>query len=293
MKNVLLILFLGISFIASGQLLEDVTFKEKAHDFGKIEEVNGSVEHTFTFKNTSGKVLKILNVKASCGCTTPGWSKEEIGVGEEGYVKAKYDPRNRPGPFDKSLTVTTDAKNPQYLLFIKGDVNPKPKTVEDDFPTVMGGIRVKYRAFNMGKVLNHQPVSSSFDIYNASESSIEFLDSTEAPSYIKVIVEPAILEKGEKGKIFITYDPKEKNDLGFMSDNIVLFTNESADNRKSFSVYANIEEYFPPMTEEELEMAPKLMIENRTHNFGRIKQGSVVETTFTIMNEGKIIFDWA
>jgi len=72
-----------------------------------------------------------------------------------------------------------------------------------------------------------------------------------------------------------------------MSDNIVLFTDESNDNRKSFSVYANIEEYFPPMTAEELEMAPKLMIENRVHDFGRIKQGSVVETTFTIMNEGK------
>ena len=269
------------------QQLENLAFVEKIHDFGTIQEVDGPVEFAFEFTNKSGAPVKILNVKASCGCTTPGWTKEDIGVGEEGFVKAKYDPQNRPGSFNKSLTVTTNDATARYILYIRGNVVPKPRTIEDDLPTLMGGIRVKYRAFNMGKVLNKGPVTSSFDVYNASEQPITFLDSIKAPSYITVSVEPVKLNPKEKGKINITYDAKARGDLGFMSDNIVLFTDEEEENQKSFSVYANIEEYFPPMTAEELAQAPKLEFGKNIHDFGKIKQGEVVKTEFLFTNTGK------
>ncbi len=288
MKRLFLTLvLLSVLSITFGQQLEDLSFVDKIHDFGTIQETDGPVEFTFNFTNKSSAPVKILNVKASCGCTTPGWTREEIGAGKDGFVKAKYNPQNRPGSFNKSLTVTTNDATARYILYIRGNVVPKPRTIEDDLPTLLGGIRVKYRAFNMGKVLNKGPVNSSFDVYNASDQVITFIDSINAPPYISASIVPAILNPKEKGKINITYDAKARGDLGFMSDNIVLFTDEEEENQKSFSVYANIEEYFPPMTPEEMEQAPKLKFAESVHDFGKIKQGDIVKTDFVFTNTGK------
>ena len=98
-----LTLVFGLIYTVNAQVVKELAFAETVHDFGIINEVDGSVEHEFVFTNTGSEPIKILNVKASCGCTTPGWTKEEVPSGGEGFVKARYNPANRPGPFNKSL----------------------------------------------------------------------------------------------------------------------------------------------------------------------------------------------
>ncbi len=285
MKYLLVLLLTGPSLLA--QELKNITFEESSHDFGSIKEIDGAVEFDFVFKNTGTESIKILNVKASCGCTTPAWTKEEVASGKKGFIKVNYNPRNRPGHFHKTLTVTT-SDNSSIILRINGQVDPKPRTVEDDLPTLLGGIRVKYRAFNMGKVFNNAIAIKEFDVYNVSKDSIKFNAVLEGPSYIKIEFVPETLASEEKGKIIISYDAAQKNDLGFMSENVVFTTNEVGDNaRKSMSVYADIQEYFAPMTEEEKLNAPKLMIEKKVHNFGNITSGDVVTTIFKLTNTGK------
>ena len=154
MKLIFFILLLASSSLFA-QKLKSLTFEEPSHDFGSIKEVDGLAEFDFLFKNTGTEPVKILNVNASCGCTTPAWTKEEVAPGGEGFIRVSYNPLNRPGPFHKTLTVTTSsAQNNTIILRINGQVEPKPRKVEDDLPTLIGGIRVKYRAFNMGKVFN-------------------------------------------------------------------------------------------------------------------------------------------
>ncbi len=287
LMRLLFFIFLLSGTTLAGQELKNLTFEEPSHDFGAIKEVDGPAEFDFVFKNTGATPIKILHVKASCGCTTPAWTKEEVAPDEEGFIKVSYNPLNRPGPFHKTLTVTT-SDNATIILRINGQVEPKPRTVEDDLPTLLGGIRVKYRAFNMGKVFNNETVAKKFTIYNASDSSIVFAKEFEGPSYISISFMPETLAPKEKGEVIVSYDGKAKNELGFMSDNIVFTTNEEGDNaRKSLSVYADIQEYFAPMTEEQKLNAPKLSIENTVHNFGSITSGDVVSTTFKLTNTGK------
>jgi len=289
MKNTFFILALALSFSLSAQELKSITFEEPVHEFGTIKEVDGPAEFDFVFKNTGTESVKILNVKASCGCTTPAWTKEEVAPGEMGFIKASYNPKNRPGPFHKTLTVTTSSvESSTIILRINGQVEPKPRTIEDDLPTLLGGIRVKYRAFNLGKVLNNAETTKTFDVYNASEKEIAFNKEVEGPNYIKVSFMPETLAPKAKGKISIVYDAKAKKDLGFMSDNVVIYTDEEGDNSvKSMSVYADINEYFPPMTAEEKADAPMLKIESSLHDFGNITMGDVVDATFTLTNSGK------
>jgi len=49
-------------------------FTEEEYNFGTL--IQGEkVSHSFVFTNTGGSNLVIKEVKASCGCTTPKWTK--------------------------------------------------------------------------------------------------------------------------------------------------------------------------------------------------------------------------
>jgi|GEM_PF-276066 len=97
-----------------------LTFKEESHNFGDIEKGKPAT-HEFTFKNTSDQTILITNVKASCGCTTPSWTKTPIKPGESGNVTATYNAAH-PGAFTKTVTVTTNDTDQNKILSIKGKV---------------------------------------------------------------------------------------------------------------------------------------------------------------------------
>lgn len=267
---------------------DNLEFDNPDFDFGTVEELGGPVDHKFTFVNRGIEPISILAVKASCGCTTPDWSKEPVAPGESGFIMARYNPRNRPGAFRKSLKVTTSIPTLKKTLYIKGTVNPKPRTIADDLPTKMDGIRVQYRSFNFGKIKNNESIRKSFDVYNDSEEVIAFVENkVVAPQFIQVAYEPASLEPKGKGKIWITYDPSKVNELGFNSFKIALYTTE-ADGKdlKQFNVLSTVEEFFPPMSDEELAKAPRLSVDKTAHNFGKMQKDAAAETEFFLTNDG-------
>ena len=288
MKKLVFLLVLAAPVLGVAQEVSELKFVEEIHDFGLIKEADGPAEYKFEFTNVTQEPITITNVRASCGCTTPSWTKAPVLPGESGQITAVYNPKNRPGPFNKTLTVTTTGKRSNILLRIQGKVEPKPRTIEDDFPTVMGGLRTKYRAYNLGKVYDNQPTTREFEVYNQSDKAISFLDRVESPEYIKVSFLPKTIEPAQKGKVVISYDATGKNDLGFMSDGITLYTNETAaDAKKAFTVYADINEYFAPLSAESAAKAPKLNIEERIFDFGSLEQGVSKEATFRLANTGK------
>lgn len=282
------ILFLSMATVGYAQQ-PAARFETDDHDFGVVAEEGGPISHAFTFVNTGDAPLRIGQVKASCGCTTPSWSKEAIAPGDTGVVVAQYNPLNRPGTFRKSITVTSNANPATQVLYIKGVVSPKPKTPTDDYPTAMGNLRVKYQSLNMAKVLTREPITKSFEMYNDGADAILFSTINITPPHITVDVEPRELLPRQKGFIHVTYDATqavEQNKLGFSTDRIRLYTNE-ADSVKEFMVMATVEEYFEPLTEKELRKAPKISFAKKTHDFGTIAQDKVAKTAFTFTNTGK------
>ncbi len=95
---------------------------EKVHDFGTIKEKDGNVTTVFVLTNLNKEPLVINNVRTSCGCTTPEWTKEPIATGAQGHVKAIYAAAGRPGPFEKTITVDTNGSPNSISLTIKGTV---------------------------------------------------------------------------------------------------------------------------------------------------------------------------
>lgn len=95
------------------------------YDFGDIKEVDGPATHIFKITNKGEVALVVTKVVASCGCTTPDWTKEPIPTGGIGEIKVTYDPTNRPGPFTKTISVYSNGKTGSFILTIKGKVIPK------------------------------------------------------------------------------------------------------------------------------------------------------------------------
>ena len=126
MKKILL--FVGIVAISSVLFAQQsgpsISWDKTVHDFEKFQEADGVVVANFEFINTGNEPLYITNVRASCGCTSPEWSKEPVKPGDKGYVKVAYNPNKRPGKFNKSVTVTTNEFQPTSVLRIMGDVIP-------------------------------------------------------------------------------------------------------------------------------------------------------------------------
>lgn len=287
-----LLILLAVLPLIAGQVLGQagavLEFAETEHDFGDVKEEGGPITHTFEFVNKGNAPLVISGVQASCGCTTPGWSKEPVLPGEKGFVKAQYDPGNRPGSFRKSLTVTSNSSSaPTSYLYIKGNVTPKPKTPADDYPTKLGSTRFKYRSMNFGVITTEAPVTREFEVYNEGGEAITFLDKTEAPGHIKVRFEPMVLAPKSVGKVIVTYDAKTKGRFGYNSDNIKLFSDEPSGAEKQLYVLATIEEFFPAMSDEQKAKAPRLSFDKVSHDFGRISENSKVSVDFAYTNTGK------
>jgi hypothetical protein len=98
-----------------------IEFTKKEHDYGKIQKgADGNC--VFEFKNTGTEPLILGAVRASCGCTTPTYTKEPIMPGQTGTINVRYN-TNNVGGFNKTVTVPSNAVNdPRVVLRIKGTV---------------------------------------------------------------------------------------------------------------------------------------------------------------------------
>jgi hypothetical protein len=99
--------------------------KEISHNFGKIPQGRPAT-YTFEITNTGSEALKLENVQASCGCTTPEWSKEAIAAGTTAVIKVGYNAYAE-GVFTKTVTIFYNT-NQTKTLTITGEVYKSPAT---------------------------------------------------------------------------------------------------------------------------------------------------------------------
>jgi hypothetical protein len=68
--------------------------------------------------------LKLDNVQASCGCTTPEWNKEPIAAGGDDKIKVGYNAAVE-GNFEKFITITYNGNQTKQIR-IRGTVWKAP-----------------------------------------------------------------------------------------------------------------------------------------------------------------------
>ena len=98
--------------------------KQTEHDFGKIPQ-GKPVYYTFEIVNTGTQALKLDDVHASCGCTTPEWSREPIAPGATAQIKVGYNAAAE-NYFEKSISITYNSNQTKQLK-IHGTVWKAPE----------------------------------------------------------------------------------------------------------------------------------------------------------------------
>jgi len=125
----LAILTISLGVNAQGTSLrppqELVYLKETSFDFGKIPQ-GKPVIHEFQIENSARDTLKLENVQASCGCTTPVWKKDPVAPGGNTKINVGYNALSE-GPFEKLVTISYNGGQTKTLT-IKGNVYKAPAT---------------------------------------------------------------------------------------------------------------------------------------------------------------------
>ena len=123
-----LVILLSAFFFAGAQTTPDqqdvLKIKETEHDFGKVPQ-GKPVYYVFEIVNTGTAELKLDNVQASCGCTTPEWSREPIAAGATAQIKVGFNAAAE-GTFEKPITITYNTTQTKVIK-IKGIVWKAPE----------------------------------------------------------------------------------------------------------------------------------------------------------------------
>ena len=263
-----------------------IVFDEMEHDFGTFKESQGVQTFSFKFKNEGTSPLVLNNVRASCGCTTPKWTREPVSPGGEGEIQVSYNPRGVVGTFNKTITVQSNAENATEVLRIKGQVQEREKTLAEQYPRQLGDLRVKSNNISFAQIKQNQVETKEIELVNDSDKPVTVGFRT-VPKHLKAVVTPETIPPHSKGTLSVTYDAAAANTYGFTSHRIYLSLNGSSDYKNSIGVSATIEEDFSKLSPEQLANAPAASFSETTHDFGEMKQGDKVEYTFTLKNSGK------
>ena len=95
-------------------------FEKETYDFGKIPQ-GKPVSADLKFTNSGEEPLIISAVQPTCGCTVANYTKTPVKKGESGSITLTYNAA-AVGPFNKAVTVKSNARTPVKYLYIKGEV---------------------------------------------------------------------------------------------------------------------------------------------------------------------------
>lgn len=283
-STILFIFFLAIAPLVNAQ--PQIKFNATEHDYGSIKEDGGVAQTVFEFVNTGNQPLVINNVKATCGCTTPEWTRTPIPPNAKGTITVGYNPQNRPGAFSKNVNVYTNTQPSVTILTIKGKVEPRQKTMEEIYPREMGPLRWKSNYLSLGTVNNNDQKDGTLDFINNTASPVK-AGVYRSPEHISVKFEPEVVAPGKEGKIIIGYNAAKKNAFGYVSDRVYLSLNDEKQNTYSIGVSVTIQEDFSKLTPEQLANAPVAVFSDKVFDFGTIKQGDKPVHQFKLTNNGK------
>lgn len=233
-KAVILYLLYTVSVFPQ-LLAPKVGIQQLQHDFGNINQ-GDVVAHTFIISNNGGDILKILDVKASCGCTAANPDKKELKPGESTNIAVSFNSKGRKGPQTKTVTVTTnDPDKPNVSLTIKGNI-----VVSEVKDNKLGAkIYFQETQHDFGKVKEGQILEYEFKFENKGTESLSIKDVKTSCGCTAAVVSASTIKPGQVGSIKVNFNTKGRE--GRNSKSITVVSNDSLEPNKVISIYADIQ----------------------------------------------------
>ncbi len=225
MKQLCRILLTALFTLCYGVSEAKIYFEKKSHDFGVIAEDGGAVEQKFALRNTSSEPVVIVAAHSSCGCTKAEYSRKPIMPDSTSIIKVTFNPMNYPGRFARKITIVTSKGALEEPLLITGVVTPRKKSIEEQYPIVMGeGVRASVNSHSFGYVEHGKAQQSVFELFNASSKSVSL--AIENPYSELEFYYPATLAPAEKAVVnFGCFLPEKSTIYGSLAYSVNLLIN--------------------------------------------------------------------
>lgn len=258
-----------------------IKFDETTFDFGKLKR-GDPAEHTYTFTNTSSAPVSLSYVKASCGCTTPSWTREEVAPGKTGSIEVKYN-SYRTGRFTKSITVKYDSTAKPVVLYIKGEVESPPPSDDEIYLVSQGGLSFEKVVFSLGTINSDEPREMEFRVKNVSPKPITFSGTYEKEAYLTVNPGQTTLNPGEKSAISVMFDGSSFQKNQAFNTKVVLLTDDQLGERKELTISGRLNKVF---SEDELAGMPKIEFDMTEFKGQSVIEGEKLTVKYTFKNTG-------
>jgi hypothetical protein len=232
------ILVFSIAFISitSAQLLgPKAVIKHTEYDFKNIEQ-GKIVDHNFTITNTGGDLLKITDVRASCGCTAAKPDKLDLKPGESTEIKVTFNSSGRLGPQVKYVYVNTnDPSNTEIKLQITGNiVAPGNSSLSESLPKIyFPEIQYDFGVVKEGAIVTH-----TFKIVNKGKARLDISDIKTSCGCTAALVSNKQIAPGKNGTIKVDLDTKNRQ--GKMSRTITITSNDPEEPTKVITISADV-----------------------------------------------------
>jgi len=226
--------FLLFSSIGFAQLIQpQLVIQQTSYDFGDIKQ-GETVSHDFVLSNSGGDLLKISNVKASCGCTAAAPEKNELAPGESTNLTVRFNSAGRMGKQNKTVRVfSNDPQNPEMVLTITSNI-----VQSTDVSGAGPVIHFPETQHDFGKVNSGDKVNYTFRFMNKGESPLIIKDIKTSCGCTAALLSLDNLQPGQEGTLMVELDTKNRS--GKMSRTISILSNDPKDPAKILTIYADI-----------------------------------------------------
>lgn len=277
-------------FTALGQAAPGakLVWKTNRIDLGTLLEEQGMRSVVFEFVVNQGSSFFIQEVLSDCGCTTAGFSKDTLQLGQSGKIQVDFDPSSAAGFFSKLVVVRGGQGEVQDSLFIEGIALPYPANLERNYPIRLGFLGFRMKIINMGEVFDNEPKIKYLEFFNYATVALEKKNfNSKSPSYIQIEQVQDLVRPKERGLLKISYQASLRPELGSVSDKVAIGWNTDPKAALELDVLADLFDYFAPISKDQLEEVPQLFMEEKIIDLGKISGTTIIRKTVTLTNLGK------
>jgi len=232
-KNFLIVFFLFSSILFAQLFQPTLILQQNSYDFGDIKQ-GEKVSHTFVLSNGGGDLLKISDVKASCGCTAAAPEKKELAPGESTNLIVTFNSAGRMGKQSKTIRIySNDPENPELVLSFTGNV-VSASQVSDGAPTIY----FSETEHDFGKVNEGDKVNYTFNFANKGTSELTIKDIKTSCGCTAALLSQDNLAPGQEGTLKVELNTQNRS--GKMSRTVTISSNDPKDPAKVLTIYADV-----------------------------------------------------
>lgn len=235
MIRYIIVIFLFTVISVLPQTVEPkVSIQQTEYDFGNINQ-GETVNHSFLISNTGGSLLKLSDIKASCGCTAAIPDKQELKPGESTQIVVTFNSAGRKGPQTKTVNIkTNDPSKPVIKLTIRGNI-----IVSENQEKRAGAIiYFPETQHNFGTVKEGDVLTYNFAIENKGTQPLIIKNVKSSCGCTAALVNEKTINPGQSSSIKVEFDTNGR--LGKVTKTIAVISNDNKDPNKIITIFADI-----------------------------------------------------